>query len=424
MRIRIYQSDKGDCLLVTGADGTHILVDGGMKNAFQDHVRADLGRLAKRKEALELVYVSHIDQDHISGVLELLDNMIAWRVYRYRKGQGANVKAPAFPEMPEIKHIWHNAFSDMLGENAGPVENLLAQSSLVLGLSVDPKLQQIAAAHHELAFSIAEAIRVSQRIAADQLGIPLNRAFGGKLALVRAAGAAPIRIGGMRASVIGPFKRDVEKLREEWELWLGQNQERIRKLKRDAEADAHAIGNSADRLSALLAARVDELGNREKVTAPNLASLMLLLEGGGKKVLLTGDGHWKDIMDGLRHCGRLDAQDRLHVDVLKIQHHGSEHNHNQEMAEKITARHYVFCGNGKHENPDPRVVKLVCESHHKVRPQDRFTLWFNCSGTSAPDPGTKAHMKKLAALVQAQSAAAGGRIGAKFLDASSFDLRP
>lgn len=424
MRIRIYQSDKGDCLLVTGADGTNILVDGGMKNAFQEHVRADLGRLAKRNEALDLVYVSHIDQDHISGVLELLDNVMAWRVYRYRKSQGANVKAPAFPEMPEIRHIWHNAFSDVLGKNAGPVENLLAQSSLVLGLSADPRLQQIAATHHELAFSIAEAIRVSQRVAAGQLGIPLNRAFAGKLALVRAAGAAPIRIGGMRASVIGPFKRDVEKLREEWDLWLRQNKDRIRKLKRDAEADAHAIGNSADRLSELLAARVDELGNRDKVTAPNLASLMLLLEEGATKVLLTGDGHWKDIVDGLRHCGKLDAQGRLHVDVLKIQHHGSEHNHNEKMAEKITARHYVFCGNGKHDNPDPRVVKLVCESHHKARPQDRFTLWFSCSAKAAPDAATRAHMKKLATLVQAQAAAARGRISAKFLEASSFDLRP
>src|SRR6187431_112492 len=120
MRLRVYQSDKGDCLLVSGTAGGHILVDGGMRQAFQDHVRADLGKMAAKKESLDLIYVSHIDQDHISGVLELLNTVMAWRVYEFRKKQGAKVKAPAFPKMPVIKEIWHNAFSDLLKENAGP----------------------------------------------------------------------------------------------------------------------------------------------------------------------------------------------------------------------------------------------------------------------------------------------------------------
>lgn len=67
--MRFPQSDKGDCLLVSGDASGHILVDGGMRKAFQDHVRADLGKMAAKKEVLDLVYVSHIDQDHISGVL-------------------------------------------------------------------------------------------------------------------------------------------------------------------------------------------------------------------------------------------------------------------------------------------------------------------------------------------------------------------
>ena len=77
MKLRIYQSDKGDCLLISGSAGGNILVDGGMRKSFQDHVRADLGRMAVKKEALDLVYVSHIDQDHISGVLDLLDSVMA-----------------------------------------------------------------------------------------------------------------------------------------------------------------------------------------------------------------------------------------------------------------------------------------------------------------------------------------------------------
>ena len=422
MRLRVYQSDKGDCLLVSGTASGHILVDGGMRQAFQDHVRADLGKMAAKKEALDLICVSHIDQDHISGVLELLNSVMAWRVYEFRKKQGAKVKAPAFPKMPVIKEIWHNAFSDLLKENAGPVERLLAQSSLVLGLSSSIKLQDMALAHHELAYSVDEAIQVSQRVSATQLRIPLNKQFGSKLIMSRSPAKREARIGKMNVFVIGPLPSEVTRVRDEWNTWLRKNQDRIRKLKKEAEADARSIGNSADRIADLLAARVDELGNRDDVTAPNLASLMLLLEEGKTKVLLTGDGHWEDILKGLAHHKKFDAKGLLHVDVLKIQHHGSEHNHKADMAERVTADNYVFCGNGKHDNPDVRVVKLVCESHRKVRPQDKFTLWFNCAPDLAPAGKPRAHMKNVKQEVDAQMAASGGKIKAKYLDKSFFDL--
>ena len=422
MKLRIYQSDKGDCLLVSGADGGHILVDGGMRKAFQNHVRADLGKMATRQEALDLVYISHIDQDHISGVLELLDNMMAWRVYTYRKKQGKNMKAPKFPKMPEIKEIWHNAFSTLLQENAGSVERLLAQSSLVLGLSSNVTLQELAFEHHELAFSVGEAIQVSQRVATSQLNIPLNKQFNGQLIISRSHGKREARIGKMNIFVIGPLPSEVERLRDEWNEWLRKYRSQIRKLKQEAEADARAIGNSADRIRDLLAVRVDELGNREKVTTPNLASVMLLLEEGTTRVLLTGDGHWEDILKGLEQHKKFDAKGKFHVDVLKVQHHGSEHNHNVDMAERVTADNYIFCGNGKHDNPDTRVVKLICESHRKVRPKDTFKLWFNCAPDQAPAGKPRSYMKSVEKEVDSQIAVSGGKIKAEYLSKSFFDL--
>lgn len=422
MKLRIYQSDKGDCLLVSGDAGGHILVDGGMRKAFQDHVRADLGKMAAKKEALDLVYVSHIDQDHISGVLELLDSVMAWRIYEYRKEQGANVKAPKFPKMPAIREIWHNAFSDVLQENAGSVERLLAQSSLVLGLASDLKLQEFALKHHELAYSVGEAIQVSQRVSTSQLNIPLNTQFNGQLIMSRSPAKREARIGKMNIYVIGPLPSEVERLRDEWNTWLRKYKDQIRKLKQEAEADARSIGNSADRIRDFLAARVDELGKREKVTTPNLASVMLLLEEGTAKVLLTGDGHWEDILNGLEHHKKFDAKGKLHVDVLKVQHHGSEHNHNVNMAERVTADNYIFCGNGKHDNPDTRVVKLICESHRKVRPKDTFTLWFNCAPGQAPSGKPRAYMKKVEKEVDDQIAVSGGKIKANYLSKSFFDL--
>ncbi len=421
MRLRIYQSDKGDCLLLTGSSGGNILVDGGMRTAFIAHVREDLGRLAKAGDKLDLVYISHIDQDHIAGICELLDNIMAWRVFKVRSNAGANVKPPKFPEMPDIGEIWHNAFATQVGDNAGEVTNLLAQSSRMLGLSTNPALREIAMHHHELANSVAEAIQVSQRIAADQLKIPLNRQFAKKLVIVRGSGTNEASVGRMKLLVIGPFAKDVEDLRKDWDKWLRGNKARIAALKKAAARDAHNIGNATASLPDLLSARVDRLGDRSAVTAPNLASIMLLVEEGRKKLLLTGDGHATDIVKGLAHHGKLDANGKLHVDALKVQHHGAGFNIDRPFCRDITADHYVFCGNGKHHNPDLNALKVLCEERLAAR-AGAFTLWFNCEPKKAPAGAARTHMNKLKKQVDAAIAASNGRISAKYLSGSSFDL--
>ena len=422
MRIRVYQSDKGDCLLVSGTSGGNILVDGGMRPAFSKFVRDDLGKFAAGGGKLDLVYISHIDDDHIGGILELLNDVMAWRVYKYRSSKGAKVKPPKYAELPAIGEIWHNAFSDMLGKNAGPVENLLAQASLTLGLSSDANLRAESILYRDLATSIDQALQVSRRVAASQLNIPLNQQFGGKLIVVRPGGGVSARVGKMNLFVIGPFKEDVAKLRDEWNVWLNDNKKRIGEIKKAAEEDARSIGNSADRITQILAAKVDDLGNRQKVTTPNLASVMLMLEEGTRKLLLTGDGHWADILKGLDHHGKFDGQGKLHVDVLKVQHHGSEYNYKQEFADRVSADNYIFCGNGMYANPDPRVVSIIIDTHRARRPKDTFNLWFNCASDQAPAGKPRSHIKKIEALVASKVKAAGGKIKAKFLKQSSMDL--
>ena len=67
-------------------------------------------------------------------------------------------------------------------------------------------------------------------------------------------------------------------------------------------------------------------------------------------------------------------------------------------------------------------MRLICESHSRVRPQDTFTLWFNAASDVAPAGKPMAHMKKVEKEVEDQVAASGGKVRAKFLDKSFFDL--
>ena len=88
MKLTVFHVGDGDCLLLSaqGAEGNegkphHILVDGGRKTPFRDNAGEFLSQLRKRGEELEVVCVSHIDDDHISGILGMIEDEVAWRVF-------------------------------------------------------------------------------------------------------------------------------------------------------------------------------------------------------------------------------------------------------------------------------------------------------------------------------------------------------
>lgn len=432
MKLRVFQSGKGDCLLLTSSDGRHMLVDGGMPAAYSAHVSTALGEIAAAQEQIDLVYVSHIDQDHIGGVLRLFDDIVAWRVFDYQVANGnPNFPDPARPRPPKIGKVWHNAFAEQVGRNAGAIGNLLAATAQTLSGSSDEEWVATAAEQGELATSVNEAIRLSRRLDTDQLGIPTNPDFGGRLAYVRPQ-VQGADLGSVRLTVVGPFAKDLRRLRTEWNEWLRKNQEALAKIALDARRDASMLGASElDRLIFPFLHEAQALGNRALVTAPNLASLMLLAEEGTHKVLLTGDGHATDILAGLRAIGRLAPRGGLHVNVLKVQHHGSEHNLDASFCRRITADDYVFCGNGEHQNPDLRVIESVVRSRvgtstersRNAEATAPFRLWFNSSSGDTETPSAVAHMQSLETLVDQLVDQSGGLMSAAFLrSSSSFEV--
>ena len=430
MNIRVFQAGKGDCLLLTATDGTRVLVDGGMREDYRLHVAPALAKLRTQDVPLDLVYLSHIDQDHISGVLQLMDDLVAWRVFDYQRGAGnPGYPEPPTPRPPEIKNLWHNAFHELVSANRGDIERTLAARANLLATADDRELRVVGVEQRELATSIAEGIELSRRASPEQLGIPLNRQFDGKLALVR-AGAKPVQLGVLKLTLVGPFPRDLRKLRKEWNVWLREAKEQHERLRERMQRDAGRLAtDDLDRLRRVLSLASGELGDRTKVTTPNLASLMLLVEEGARTVLLTGDGHWEDILKGLESTGRLDAAGGLHVDVLKVQHHGSEHNLTAAFAKRITADRYLFCANGEHGNPDLRIVQAIIDSRlgpKTVRSTNpgadgKFKLQFN----SSPDVtggDERGHMQKVEQLVKKAAAASSKRMTYTFLKRSSYAI--
>ena len=91
-------------------------------------------------------------------------------------------------------------------------------------------------------------------------------------------------------------------------------------------------------------------------------------------MLLSGGARGDDILDGLTSAGFIDnpKKGKVHFDVLKMPHHGSNRNMTLDFLKRITADHYVISANGEHTNPDADTVEWIAQA----RAGDSYLIHF------------------------------------------------
>jgi hypothetical protein len=293
--------------------------------------------------------VSHIDDDHINGIIELTADLIDLG----EQGQ---------PQPFEILTLWHNSFDDMLGNGDFEMFSELSEAA-VSAASTSPVLR-LASADDRLAAVLANVPqgRELRRNAGALSLLPANAPFKG---LVMAKDAAPVLDwDGIKMTVIHPNERRITALHKLWEKALETAKEK---------------GDP----SVLEAAYLD-------TSVANLSSIVVLLELGGKTMLLTGDARGDDIVAGLQRAGLLGEadDDSFSVDLLKVPHHGSDRNVSTRFFRQVRAKHYVISGDGGHDNPDIATLKMIADA----RDDNAFTLHLtNRTGKKNIGPKLKAH---------------------------------
>ena len=79
-------------------------------------------------------------------------------------------------------------------------------------------------------------------------------------------------------------------------------------------------------------------------------------------MLLTGDARSDFVMKGLEEIGLIDAGGTLEVDLVKMPHHGSDRNVDDDFLKRVTGPKYLFTGNGEHGNPERETFRLLAEA--------------------------------------------------------------
>ena len=439
MKITAFHAADGDCILVTSSASPRrrILVDGGRKASYEGNTRGFLGQLQAANEKLDVVCVSHIDDDHISGILRLVDDEVEWRAFEFRQATVGGGNPPAMARPPEIGEVWHNGLFRLVGDVVGTEpEIVLSNVATLLAGSPREEVRDRASELDDLATGELSSMELSRRLSTEQLGIALNPRTAG--ALVKRSVSGPfapgeqVTLGALQISLLGPSDDDIEKLRQKWEEFIRDSEDALKELHEDLLDDERRLGTLSPHIVAnpLLDQALGQGLN--KVTEANLASIMLLVEEGGASVLMTGDGVSTEILEGLARHNKLDANGRIHVDVLKVQHHGALANVETKFVKQVTADNYIFCGNGNHKNPEVEVVQAFANARltgidgdPPIGPPTPFKFWFTSSPETPDTTETKSrqkHMKKVSDAVAALRQGNEARMQATFIKDGHFEL--
>jgi beta-lactamase superfamily II metal-dependent hydrolase len=291
---------EGDCLWLTYGDESgkrHVLIDGG-RQATGRVVRDRLAALPADERRLELVVVTHVDRDHIEGMLEL---------------------AEADFHGIEVGDIWFNGYRHLLND-------------------FDP-------------MGAVQGERLTEAL--SRPGRPWNEAFGRRRVAIEPGQplALPPLAGGLQLTLLSPTPAKLTAMVKVWE-----DEVRIAGMKQGLPAD-EAVPGGFQRMGPI---DVDSLAAQAFVddrAEANGTSIALLAEYAGRRVLLGADAHCDVLAQSVRALG---GGARLKLDAFKVAHHGSAHNISRELLDLVDCRRYLLSTNGSYfYHPDAAAVSRV-----------------------------------------------------------------
>ena len=355
---------KGDALIIhcgdpDADDPRWILIDGGV-GVWSKFLKPRLNEIREdygfEQLPIDMVMVSHVDDDHINGVLSLM----------------RSVARDATPEYT-IGTLWYNAFDRLLGTTSQEIVGLLEAEPADAGGAA----------------SVKQGVDLTQLATeAEAKGrLSRNKFFRGSddfPALIVAsednARAFPVGDSGVSFTVLAPNTRRLKAYQVEWDKEL---------KKRKLVQEPGAAGGAAS----LKPLDPNDAFTFDDTSKYNLASIVVLAERDGRSMLLTGDATGNDIVEGLVLAGHLPSEGlldaagvkadrnnptrpvpRFHIDLLKIPHHGSPNNVTTGFFRRVTADHYVFSGNGEYGNPSPHTLDMIREARGDGAYTFHFTM--------------------------------------------------
>lgn len=298
--IRVLPACNGDSIIIRFGEKElkTILIDGGRGLASYRELKKIIQYIDANNQAIELVIITHVDDDHIDGILKIMaDDTINKMV---------------------IKDVWINS-SKIISEHFEQKKNDEI-NEIPINLNDDTQM------------SFKQGNSLEKYL--ESLGIWTKKVI---------KSPDSYNVSGANIKILSPNNNSLKKLNERWEV------EAPRNVKMGATVSDYNIS-----IEDLLTYEF-----KEDTSRPNGSSIAFIFEYGNISLLMLGDAHPSIIVESLKLYGYT-INNKLKLDYVKLSHHGSKANTNEQLLDLIDCKNFIISTNGsQHGLPNKECLARI-----------------------------------------------------------------
>ncbi len=310
--INLLPASYGDSILVSHSSEVstfNLLIDGGPAKTFgrgpggqrPGPLRIALDEIKEKGQCVDLVILTHIDSDHIKGLIK------AFKTESYLS--------------TIANKVWLNASSNI---SAYLNEAEISENAIPFSTSDSPETSVRDGKKFEQLLTELDCWRREVIIAGEV-----------------------ITEGPFKFTILSPSDKDLRKLHCIWPC---------------ETSSADTAGTTSDHHQSL-SELLENDNIQEDTSFTNGSSIAFILEIEENKILFLGDAHASTIVKALENLS-YSKDNKLLVDYVKISHHGSHFNTSVEMLDLIECRSYLISTDGtKHGHPHKRTLARIFNAH-------------------------------------------------------------
>jgi beta-lactamase superfamily II metal-dependent hydrolase len=317
MKIKLLKAGNGDSILFSfndGNDNRNILIDGGVSDTYYSQntnlygdLKTELDSITKKGEVIDLLVLTHIDNDHICGLLKWFEiDKIAHEM---------------------VRNVWFNS-----GKLIATYFNEPENKDLSIGLKIFSDSQT----------GVDEALEFEDYL--------IKKGIWDKKIIIQ---GQQIEECGINIQILSPHEVQLKKLQKEYKRVTGD--------------PAYTAGKEND-WNINIKDFIEEESKpdfkfNQDTSVKNGSSISFILTLKDKRFLFLADSHPKDIVLQLNKLGYCKCKP-LEVEVMKIAHHGSKANTNKELLEIVkTENYFISTDSSGHNHPNKRTLARIINAN-------------------------------------------------------------